>query len=346
MKIRVRGPDGQSTVALDDSATVDDLHARITETTGLSTYDIKYGYPDLQPLAINEFPGSQNLADIGVKLHGEQLLITRKEGAPAASGGNDNNDNNTSNDNNTIRAPAVASTRKPDQPLSLTRKENEGVADDPPEIASPDHSGTFVLRIMPDDNSCLFRALGTAIMGGMDTMNELRSIVAQIIQENKEMYSEAVLEKKPDDYCRWIQTEDAWGGGIELSILSKHFDIEICSIDVQTLRVDRFNEGPSTRCLLVYSGIHYDTIALSPSDPPFTHSYAPPEFDTKVFDSVDPMVLEKALELCRVLQQKHYFTDTAGFSIRCNICGDTFVGEKGATQHATQTGHFEFGEAG
>ena len=341
MRIRVRGPDGQSTVTLDDSATVDDLRAQITEKTGLSAYDIKYRYPDLKPLALDGFSGAQNITDIGVKLNGEQLLVTRKEGAPEASSG----DNNAQDNINATGTPAAAPSRKPDEPLSLKRKQHEGVADDPPEIASPDHSGTFVLRIMPDDNSCLFRALGTAIMGGMDAMNELRSVVAQTIQENPELYSEAVLEKKPDDYWRWIQNENSWGGGIELSILSKHFDIEICSIDVQTLRVDRFNEGPPTRCLLVYSGIHYDTIALSPSDPPFTHAYAPPEFDTKVFDSVDPLVLEKALELCRVLQQKHYFTDTTGFRIRCNTCGGTFIGEKGATQHAAQTGHFDFGEA-
>lgn len=341
MRIRIRGPDGQSTVTLEDSATVDDLRAQIAENTGLSAYDVKYGYPDLKPLALDTFSGGQNIADIGVRLNGEQLLVARKEGAPKASSG----DNNAQNNINTTGIPAATSSRKPEEPLSLTRKQHGDVADDPPEIASSDHSGTFVLRIMPDDNSCLFRALGTAIMGGMDAMNELRSVIAQTIQENPELYSEAVLEKKTDDYCRWIQNENSWGGGIELSILSKHFDIEICSIDVQTLRVDRFNEGPPTRCLLVYSGIHYDTIALSPSDPPFTHAFAPPEFDTKVFDSVDPLVLEKELELCRVLQQKHYFTDTAGFRIRCNTCGGTFVGEKGATQHATQTGHFDFGEA-
>lgn len=337
MRIRVRGPEGQSTVALDDSATVDDLHAQIADKTGLTTYDVKYGYPDLKPLALEEFTGSQKIAEIGINLNGEQLLVTRKEGAPKTMPSGD--------DNNQGDSKASDPSRKPDAPLSLTRKPHEGVADDPPEIPSPDHSGTFVLRIMPDDNSCLFRALGSAIMGGMDTMNELRSVVAQVIQENSELYSEAVLEKKPDDYCRWIQNEDSWGGGIELSILSKHFDIEICSIDVQTLRVDRFNEGPPTRCLLVYSGIHYDTIALSPSDPPFNHAYAPPEFDTKVFDAVDPLVLEKSLELCRVLQDKHYYTDTAGFRIRCNTCGGTFVGEKGATKHAAQTGHYDFGEA-
>lgn len=332
MKFRVRGPAGQSTVILDETATVDELRAQIVDKTGLTSYDVKYGYPDLKPFEINGLEPGSKITDIGINLNGEQLLVTRRETATEASG---------SREDAPIPAPQTES-----QNLSSSQKPHETGADDPPEIASFDHSGTFVLRIMPDDNSCLFRAVGTAIMGGMDAMNELRSVVAQAIQGNPDLYSEAVLERKPDDYCRWIQNEDSWGGGIELSILSKHFDIEICSIDVQTLRVDRFNDGPPTRCVLVYSGIHYDTIALSPSDPPYAHAYAPPEFDTKVFDALDPLVLEKSLELCRVLQGKHYYTDTASFSIRCNTCGGTFVGEKGATKHAAETGHYDFGEAG
>jgi ubiquitin thioesterase OTU1 len=87
---------------------------------------------------------------------------------------------------------------------------------------------------MPDDNSCLFRAFGTAVLPGDDlTMTELRSLVASAIQADRETYTKVVLEQEPDQYCRWIQTEDAWGGAIELTILSQHFDIEICSIDVQ-----------------------------------------------------------------------------------------------------------------
>jgi ubiquitin thioesterase OTU1 len=83
---------------------------------------------------------------------------------------------------------------------------------------------------MPDDNSCLFRAFGTAVLPGDDlSMPELRSLVASAIQAEPEL----VLEQNPDDYCRWIQTTDAWGGAIEMGILSKHFDIEICSIDVK-----------------------------------------------------------------------------------------------------------------
>lgn len=339
-RIRIRGPNGQSTATLDDAASVNDLRTEIAEKTGLKhgQYDIKYGYPDLKPLNLDGLSANQKITDLNVRLNGEQLIITGREGPtqqPAVSA-----PVSTTRTTGHLPPPQQSS-----QPLSLTRKPHEETLNDSPEIPSPEHGGTFILRIMPDDNSCLFRAVGNAVVGGMDTMTELRSVVAQTIQANRGEYSVAVLEKSPDDYCRWIQNENSWGGGIELSILSKHFDVEICSIDVQTLRVDRFNEGASTRCIVVYSGIHYDTIALSPSDPPYTHAYAPPEFDTKIFDAADPVVLERAVELCRILQEKHYFTDTAGFRVRCNTCGGIFVGEKGATQHATQTGHYDFGEA-
>ncbi|PYH63911.1 ubiquitin-specific protease OTU1 [Aspergillus vadensis CBS 113365] len=329
MRIRIRGPAGQSTVTLDADATVDDLRHQITEKTGLTVYDVKYGYPNIKPLVLGALPSNQKLADLDITLNGEQLIVTQQENSAQAPLKNE-----PQAADSPLKAPAVGSTQK------------KGSPDDPPEVPSPDHSGTFVLRIMPDDNSCLFRAVSSATMGGVDAMTELRSVVAQTIQAHPDLYTEAVLEKKPDEYCRWIQNEDSWGGGIELSILSKHFDIEICSIDVQTLRIDRFNEGAPMRCIVVYSGIHYDTIALSPSSPPYTHSDVPPDFDTKVFDAADPLVLEKSQELCQVLQTRHYYTDTAGFRLRCNTCGGTFVGERGATQHAEQTGHVDFGEAG
>ncbi|PYH75984.1 OTU-like cysteine protease [Aspergillus uvarum CBS 121591] len=331
MRIRIRGPTGQSTVSLDDDATVDVLRRQITDSTGLSDYDVKYGYPQIKPLSLEGFPSNQKLSDLEMTLNGEQLIVTRKEGSLPSD---------TSRD----QYKTATDRQQPFTGLLAEKALNEG-SDDPPEIPSPEHHGTFVLRIMPDDNSCLFRAISSATMGGVDVMTELRSVVAQTIQANPDLYTEAVLEKKPDDYCQWIQNEGSWGGGIELSILSKHFDIEICSIDVQTLRVDSFNEGPSMRCIVVYSGIHYDTIALSPSSPPYTHADVPAEFDTKVFDANDPLVLEKSLALCKVLHERHYYTDTAGFRLRCNTCDRTFVGERGATQHAEQTGHIDFGEA-
>lgn len=379
MRIRLREPAGQTTLTLADEATVEELQSQIREKTAIPAFDVKYGYPP-KPLILEGYEKAAKLSEIGVKLDGEQLIVSRSHAIPSESAQLPDNSASppnspttngpSSNKTSTYKSisqstassfsfadvgtapptpPVPASTigtssqgiaRKP---LSLARRPS-AMDQDTPEFPLPTHGSTVVLRIMPDDNSCLFRAFNTAFFGAMDNMTELRSIIAQNIQANPETYSAVVLEQAPDDYCRWIQSENAWGGAIELDILSKHFDIEICSIDVQALRTDRYNEGRPQRCILVYSGVHYDTIALSPSDPPHTEADAPPEFDTKIFDALDNGVLESAVELCRVLQRRHYYTDTTGFSVRCHECGQLLKGERGAIKHAEETGHIDFGE--
>lgn len=328
MRIRVRGPSGQSTITLEDSATIQELSTQITEKTELAAFDVKFGYP-LKPLELDSYPPDQKITETGINLNGETLIVAQKEGATRPV-----------SDELPVQTKPTTTTTAAPRPQAP-----ESSADDPPEIASTEHAGTFVLRVMPDDNSCLFRAVGSAIMGEMDTMVELRSIIAGAIQSNPDEYSAVILGKKPDEYCAWIQDEDSWGGAIELKILSEHFNVEICSIDVQTLNLLQFNEGAPTRCIVVYSGIHYDVIAFSPSEPPYTRANPLAFWDTKIFDAVDPIVLEKAKELCRVLQEKHYYTDTSGFTVRCNTCGGSFTGERGATKHAAETGHYDFGEA-
>lgn len=338
-------------IILADSAAVGDLRREISQKTELPTFDLKSGYPP-QPLDLDQFDSELKLVDTGLKLDGEQLIAVRRDiGA-------------------VLRHP-LTSTEPPPQtgsrlpplppfiepvsnkmpadiaatPLALSRKKND-ISMDPPEIPLPTSHGTLVLRVMEDDNSCLFRAFSSAVIGqSLDSMHELRSLVASHIQSRPEIYSEAVLEKSPDAYCKWIQRDDAWGGAIELGILCQEFNIEICSINVQDLRVDRFNEGQPTRCILVYSGIHYDVVALSPSEPPHTHTDVPPDFDVKVFDSDNDAILVGALDMCKVLQQKHYYTDTAGFAVKCNKCGWQGEGEKSAMQHAKDTGHMDFGES-
>lgn len=114
----------------------------------------------------------------------------------------------------------------------------------------------------------------------------------------------------------------------------------------QSLRIDRFNTGRPTRCILVYSGIHYDTIVQSPSEPPHTQTDSPPEFDRRVFDSDDDEILQYALELCRKLKEQHYFTDTGGMKIKCKVsgCGWTGYGEGQASGHASMSGHYDMEE--
>jgi ubiquitin thioesterase OTU1 len=109
---------------------------------------------------------------------------------------------------------------------------------------------------------------------------------------------------------------------------------------VQDLRVDRFNEGKPRRCILVYSGIHYDTIAFVPAGSP-TFS---PDNDVKLFDAGDDVILQAARELCGELKKQRYYTDTQNFDIKCNTCGWKGAGQQEAVQHANETGHYDFGE--
>ncbi|KAK4556525.1 ubiquitin-specific protease otu1 [Recurvomyces mirabilis] len=350
MRLRVRGPQGVAAITIDDNATWSDLRHEISEKTGVSDFDLKYGYP---PQAFNteSVDGATKLADLSVKLNGEQLTVAPRNIQASLSNPMANTQPQTVKplpSRDQTAPPAYQQGDFPDQQLSLQRsaKKTGDVESDPPEVPVPQLEGVMILRVMPDDNSCMFRALSSAVLGSaLDGMTELRSIVAQTIQGNPELYTKGMLEKEPSDYCKWISREDSWGGGIELSILSQHFDIEIASINVQDVRIDRFNEGRPTRCILVYSGIHYDVVAVTP------FAGADPEFDRKVFDVVrtgdeemDGGALGAARELCKVLQGRHYFTDTHGFDVLCNQCGQSGKGQMWAVEHARTTGHTNFGE--
>lgn len=329
------------------------LRDQIARSTTLASFDVKYGYPP-KVLNLDQYDSTKLLSELDIKLNGEQLLVTRSENAPVTSPSASAAQGNDTKVQSKLSKPPLAIQQttaqpggtqsrnpltEPAQPLSLTRK-NKPDMSEPPEIFIPDVGGTLLLRIMPDDNSCLFRAISSAVMSDLDAVTELRSIVAETIQADPVTFNKAVLDnKEPNTYCRWIRSQDSWGGQVELLILSQHFGVEICSIDVQTLRVDRYNEGAEKRCFLVYSGIHYDTIALSLPG-------MSPEEDVKQFEApIMDELLPKAVELCKKLQEQHYFTDTSGFRLRCNDCGATLRGERGATEHAASTGHYNFGEA-
>lgn len=251
MRVRIRGPAGQAAISLSETATIEDLRTQIIEKTSISKFDLRCGYPP-RPLSLSDYGETAKLSAIGINLDGEQLIVSEttplaSKQAPSAYELPKTLDPSLGQtfakrtvDSSSAVIPSSfsladvgtappSSTQKTQKPLSLTRKPTSASLD-APELPLPSHASTLVLRIMPDDNSCLFRAFNTAFFGAMDNMTELRSIIAQNIQANPDVYSAVVLDQRPDDYCRWIQSEDSWGGAIELDILSKHFDVEISSI--------------------------------------------------------------------------------------------------------------------
>ena len=213
MRVRIRGPGGQATISLPETATVGDLYSQIAEHTSIASFDVKYGYPP-KPLLLDAYEKSKTLAEIDLKLDGEQLIISEKtetidkHAAPTTKV-------SKSQGARSQPSPPNGTSQQSDKPGSLNRK-SSSPSHETPEIPMPIHASTMVLRVMPDDNSCLFRAFNFAFLGGMDNMHELRSVIAQAIQANRDKYTAAVLDKEPDKYCRWIQSQDAWGGGIEL----------------------------------------------------------------------------------------------------------------------------------
>ncbi|SCV69019.1 BQ2448_2039 [Microbotryum intermedium] len=214
----------------------------------------------------------------------------------------------------------------------------------------PVDGGYLRLRTVPDDNSCLFRAVGLLLAPGKD---DLRQLVAEVIRNDPETWSEAVLGQPQESYINTILKPNSWGGAIELAIFASYFNIAIASIDVKTGRVDEFGEGEAYEnvAVLVYSGIHYDAVTFSYSEPSPADVYPFPnlDFDTRLFSRTSEydqasVMLIAAQELVTALRKTHQFTDAATFTLKCEQCGKAIVGEKEAKAHASETGHVKFGE--
>ena len=89
----------------------------------------------------------------------------------------------------------------------------------------------------------------------------------------------------------------------------------------------------------MYSGIHYDAIALTPSPD------APTSFDQTTFEfhGID-RVLQAVKQLAALWKKKHKYTDTSNFTLKCAICQAGIKGQVEAQNHAKQTGHASFTE--
>ncbi|ORZ20112.1 hypothetical protein BCR41DRAFT_351274 [Lobosporangium transversale] len=159
--------------------------------------------------------------------------------------------------------------------------------------------GLLVVRQVEDDNSCLFNAVAYILdPDKKNNIKALRQVVSDAIEANSDTYSEAILGRPRKEYCDWIQRDNSWGGAIELSIFSEYYKIEIDSIDVSTNRVDRFGEGHySQRALVMYSGIHYDALALTPE------LGAPTECDQTQFDVKLEDIITAGIQLAAKLKK-------------------------------------------
>ncbi|PWN42263.1 hypothetical protein IE81DRAFT_341576 [Ceraceosorus guamensis] len=399
--IRIRHPQGTSTLHLAQVKTLQDLQKSISESCGIPAWDqeLRTGYPP-RPLSVSTLsPGTLlSHADIALTA-GSQLTVSYKPATSSTPNRSAHTIPDTTSSASSSQSAAAAApiadrsfTAAPSTPLpqafgnpasaappalkpkppassarfggattpraessraplsssaytgSPTAKKSAKVADG--EVHVPLDGQALTLKVVDDDNSCLFNAVSMLVKGtiGAAVCKELRQIVSSVVLSSPDEYPEVILGHDPAVYAAKMLDPKTWGGAVELSILSKHFQTELHAADVASGVVHRFGEGMGfeERAWLLYSGIHYDAIALLPTPD------APLEFGTLRFPvppvGVEDVVLEAVQDLVSVLKKRHYYTDTSTFALKCNRCQTPLQGQRQATEHAKQTGHTEFVE--
>lgn len=201
----------------------------------------------------------------------------------------------------------------------------------------PVSSRPMVIRVVPDDNSCLFRSVNNLLSrpNSQSNVYQLRQEVSTVVSSYPQLYTEAYLGRPNAEYCAWILSDNAWGGAIELSILAQRFAIQIAAFDLKTMRLDRYGEGNgySKVGYLIYDGIHYNYMASPLGD-----------VDVTLMDVNDELSLINAQKVAQTEHDAKNFTDTASFKLVCGDCGALLNGEAEAVAHATTSGHTNFRE--
>ncbi|KAF8077818.1 hypothetical protein FPV67DRAFT_1775176 [Lyophyllum atratum] len=343
--IRLRHPSGVTTiqVALDrDDFTVQDLQQEIYASTKIlpSRQNLKAGYPPHDLTIIPELP----IDSLGLK-PGEQIIVSElPDNAAAVAPRPDRIATSPTPTSNASYSSSPAEPR-PSVPFPLPTSRSAPLQPSGPDYVETE-GGVLIHRIVPDDNSCLFSAVALLFEQSIDKAPEIRKIVAEGIRNSPDVYNEAILGMPPSNYIATILKPSTWGGAIELGILASHYNTEIASVDVETGRIDHFSPADvgaqAMRCIVIYSGIHYDAATLAPM------AEAPSEWHQAMFpvtalDDQDPVMIA-VKELAEVLRGKRAFTNTSTFDLKCENCGQGLKGEKDARAHAAQTGHTRFGE--
>lgn len=155
----------------------------------------------------------------------------------------------------------------------------------------------FVRRVCPSDNSCVFHAAAYVLRDKSRTDGPgLREECAAAVRDNPEAFTEAMLERPNREYVEWIRRPTSWGGAIELGILSFVNGIQIVALDLESCQLHKFGEGTeyTTRAFVVYTGKHYDAIAMNPM-----YNSPMEKEDQVLFNVNDAFVFDRAMRFVR-----------------------------------------------
>ncbi|KAL3229828.1 Ubiquitin thioesterase OTU1 [Nakaseomyces bracarensis] len=309
MRLKFGGVPGiDKVVTLEKDALLKDIF----EPLDVSQADIdaiRFGYPP-QKVIINDENLMKNLDDLGLSSGERVTLISEK-----------------------LKDPVTAnSTSATEKPFRLQGNQ-----------ISLDKNNFKILQLheVPDDNSCLFHAISYSKHKRLSTSQILREMCAQEILSDKVKYNQAILDQSNEDYARWILQKDAWGGGIEIGILSEYLKVAIYVLDLDSLTIGKFNEERYDDFILIsFNGVHYDAIEILDRSNNDTQTVFNLIKDSELCISI----LNNAVELAKKLRSSGYKFNTRKDKIKCNICQEQFNGEREVAKHAEKTGHVDFGQ--
>ena len=315
LRIKLKGGQPVMLENLTSDTSVGDLKAILTGVTGINFAHIRVlsGFPP-KPV---RFGKDDTLAISTLGLQPRDTLIIDESREPA---------------NNEEAAAKPAAVEKPIFGSSIVK----------PSVAAANGPGGILIRkVVPSDNSCLFTSIFFCLSSGELNAKKaitLRQIIAETVAGDPELYNDAYLGRPNREYCTWILNQEHWGGAIELSILSRYYEIEMVAIDTQNVRLNRFGEDRnySTRLLLIYDGIHYDPLVMELFDPNQSLK--------TIFPSSDDHVLVAGLEIAKECKASRQYTDVQNFTLKCGICQKKLTGQTQAQAHAKETGHVKFTE--
>jgi ubiquitin thioesterase OTU1 len=189
-------------------------------------------------------------------------------------------------------------------------------------------------KTIPADNSCLFNSINFAINQSITEPEIIRGIISSEILNNPIDYNEAILERPIEDYCDWILRGDSWGGGIEISILSKYFNVIIAVVDIQNITFEYFGDGFTEIIYLLYNNVHYDVFYKEDINGKITG----------LFDVNDEKSKNEIMEICKELKKHQKYLDIQIFSVKCMQCNFLMKGQNDVIEHTKKTGHTNFSQ--
>lgn len=185
-----------------------------------------------------------------------------------------------------------------------------------------------------DDNSCLFHCIAF-LLDESQSPTSLRAAIVDYIKRAPHTWSAATLGKgSVQEYCSFIQDPRRWGGQVELAIFSEMFQSELSVTDVESGRVDVYGQGAgySTRCYMLYTGTHFDAVAID------TDSGSVRAVPVPGAGGADAAVTTLAAQQ----RASGQYTDKVTMTLKCKQCGHIMHGDYEARSHSGASGHKEF----